>query len=127
MDAVEEAGDEFAAEGFDCVDVVALLLGEGEEAVGHGVGCEGLAGFDEDDAVVGAGGLAGGGAAVAVGGGEVADGGAADEEALELAVGDDVYGLRGDALVVDGVGADETLAVEGGESGVGRVWKFEMQ
>ena len=36
VDAVEEAGDELAAEGVDCVDVVALLLGEGEEAFGHG-------------------------------------------------------------------------------------------
>ncbi len=42
VDAVEEARDELAAEGFDCVDVVALLLGEGEEAVGHGVGGERL-------------------------------------------------------------------------------------
>ena len=32
VDAVEQARDEFAAEGLDCVDVVALVLGEGEEA-----------------------------------------------------------------------------------------------
>ncbi len=78
----------------------------------------GWAGFDDDDAEVRARGLAGGGAAVAVGGGKVADGGAADEEVLQLAVDDDVYGLGGDAFVVDGVGADEALAVEGGEGGV---------
>ena len=53
-----------------------------------------------------------GSAAVAVRGGEVPDGFAADEKVFELAVDDDVDGLRGDAFVVDGVGAEEGLAVE---------------
>ena len=71
-----------------------------------------MAGFDEENAGARVGWLRRGSAAVAVRVREVFYGFAADEKVFEFAVDDDVDGLRGDAFVVDGVGAEEGFAVE---------------
>ena len=119
VDTVEQAGEEFAAaESLYFVDVAVLFLAQSEEAFGHLILRERLDAFDEEDADAGVRGLGRGGAAVAVRGGKVLDGFAADEEVFELAVYDEVDWLRGDAFVVDRVGADEFLA---GEPGLERV------
>ena len=49
---------------------------------------------------------------------EVLDGLATDEKVFELALGDHVDGLRGDAFIVYFVGADEVVAGEGLELGI---------
>ena len=55
---------------------------------------------------------------MAVGGGEIFNGLATDDVVLQLAVDDDVDGFRGHTFVIDRVGADELLAVEGLERGI---------
>jgi hypothetical protein len=58
------------------------------------------------------------GAAVAVGLRKVADGLAANEVVLQFAVGDKIDGLGGNAIVIDVVSANESLAIEGLQAGI---------
>ncbi len=66
--------------------------------------------------IIGTRGTGDAGAAVAVGLREVAHRLAADEVVVEAAVVDELDGLRGNAFVVDVIGAEEAFAVEGLQS-----------
>ena len=90
LDAIEKTWEEFAAQGFYGVDVLALFLRHGKQAFVEFVLRDRLIGFDQDNARARVRSLRRGSAAVAVGGGEVFDWLAANEEVFEFAVFDDV-------------------------------------
>ena len=114
MHQVEQARHQLSAQGFDGVDIAALVLGHGEQARVHGCGVQGGIGLEDHHSGLRTRSLAHGGAAMAIRLGEVADGRAPDEVVLQLAVHHHVDRLRRHAFVVHRIGAEQRLAGEGG-------------
>ena len=113
-DAIEQARIRCAAERFDIVDALEVaILRHVEQLLIELLVGQAFFGGDFQHADRRASRSGDGGAAMPVGLGKVAHRLASDEIVLKFSIGDEIDGLRGDAFVVDVVGADEAFAVEG--------------